>query len=242
MVVDAPGDRHVCFARHGSTYTVLCHVASSRTSPGYSMLCGTILYDPMQHRYGGALSLKLSCHSELVPHACGSSASRCTSLFPRCHIGTVALRRLWRTMSAPRSHVGSKVAVGCCRLLLEIAQVPDAHVRSRWRESSSIGNCSWCSNSKNNSLHCKHLKFCLKQFFGHAIGINVPRSRFLPVKATSDLLLVQVASFLGHFKSIPSIVELDSLKVSGDVWFGAGIVLKVLILCQLVYQLLVLIC
>ncbi|KAJ8492943.1 hypothetical protein OPV22_014664 [Ensete ventricosum] len=97
------------------------------------------------------------------------------------------------------------------------------------------------------------------RFFGHAIGINVPRSRFLPVKATSDLLLVQsdlytlvdgfvirnkartnlenpsielgpefkkVASFLGHFKSIPSIVELDSLKVSGDVWFGAGIVLK----------------
>ncbi|KAK3219856.1 hypothetical protein Dsin_013826 [Dipteronia sinensis] len=29
------------------------------------------------------------------------------------------------------------------------------------------------------------------RFFDHAIGINVPRSRFLPVKATSDLLLVQ---------------------------------------------------
>lgn len=37
----------------------------------------------------------------------------------------------------------------------------------------------------------------------------------------------QVGSFLGRFKSIPSIVELDSLKVSGDVWFGSGIVLKV---------------
>lgn len=36
----------------------------------------------------------------------------------------------------------------------------------------------------------------------------------------------QVASFLGRFKSIPSIVELDSLKVSGDVWFGSGVVLK----------------
>ncbi|MBA0560665.1 hypothetical protein Golob_017549, partial [Gossypium lobatum] len=96
-------------------------------------------------------------------------------------------------------------------------------------------------------------------FFDHAIGINVPRSRFLPVKATSDLLLVQsdlytlvdgfvirnkdranptnpsielgpefkkVGNFLSRFKSIPSIIELDSLKVTGDVWFGAGIVLK----------------
>ncbi|CAI9112967.1 OLC1v1013482C1 [Oldenlandia corymbosa var. corymbosa] len=91
-------------------------------------------------------------------------------------------------------------------------------------------------------------------------GINVPRSRFLPVKATSDLLLVQsdlytlsedgyvvrneartnpanptielgpefkkVGNFLSWFKSIPSIVESDSLKVTGDVWFGAGITLK----------------
>ncbi|KAL3630380.1 UTP--glucose-1-phosphate uridylyltransferase [Castilleja foliolosa] len=97
------------------------------------------------------------------------------------------------------------------------------------------------------------------RFFDHAIGINVPRSRFLPVKQTSDLLLVQsdlytlsdgfvtrnpartnpanpsielgpefkkVASFLGRFKSIPSIIELDSLKVTGDVWFGAGVILK----------------
>ncbi|PWZ32990.1 UTP--glucose-1-phosphate uridylyltransferase [Zea mays] len=100
---------------------------------------------------------------------------------------------------------------------------------------------------------------CGWPFFDHAIGINVPRSRFLPVKATSDLQLVQsdlytlvdgfvtrnsartnpsnpsielgpefkkVGSFLGRFKSIPSIVELDILKVSGDVWFGSGIVLK----------------
>lgn len=97
------------------------------------------------------------------------------------------------------------------------------------------------------------------RFFDHAIGVNVPRSRFLPVKATSDLLLVQsdlytlsdgfvsrnparanpsnpsidlgpefkkVADFLSRFKSIPSIIELDSLKVTGDVWFGAGVTLK----------------
>ncbi|XP_057501687.1 UTP--glucose-1-phosphate uridylyltransferase-like [Actinidia eriantha] len=97
------------------------------------------------------------------------------------------------------------------------------------------------------------------RFFDNAIGINVPRSRFLPVKATSDLLLVQsdlytlndgfvtrnparanpanpsielgpefkkVANFLSRFKTIPSIIELDSLKVTGDVWFGAGVTLK----------------
>ncbi|XP_073006737.1 UTP--glucose-1-phosphate uridylyltransferase-like isoform X2 [Typha latifolia] len=97
------------------------------------------------------------------------------------------------------------------------------------------------------------------RFFEHAIGINVPQSRFLLVKATSDLLLVQsdlytlvdgfvirskarsnpsnpsielgpefkkVGNFLARFKSIPSIVELDRLKASGDVLFGAAIVLK----------------
>ncbi|KAE8660817.1 UTP--glucose-1-phosphate uridylyltransferase [Hibiscus syriacus] len=97
------------------------------------------------------------------------------------------------------------------------------------------------------------------RFFDRAIGINVHRSRFLPVKATSDLLLVQsdlytladgnvsrnsaranpenpsielgpefkkVSNFLSRFKSIPSIIDLDSLSVSGDVWFGANIVLK----------------
>jgi len=30
-----------------------------------------------------------------------------------------------------------------------------------------------------------------KSFFDRVIGVNVPRSRFLPMKATSDLLLVQ---------------------------------------------------
>lgn len=44
----------------------------------------------------------------------------------------------------------------------------------------------------------------------------------------SNFLLQQVGNFLSRFKSIPSIIELDSLKVSGDVWFGAGVTLKVL--------------
>ena len=74
---------------------------------------------------------------------------------------------------------------------------------SGWSESSSAGNSSWCSNqgtAKIPYMHCHIFILQLKitnnilldQFFDHAIGINVPRSRFLPVKATSDLQLVQV--------------------------------------------------
>jgi len=96
--------------------------------------------------------------------------------------------------------------------------------------------------------------------FGGACGMNVPRSRFLPVKKTDDLLLVmsnlyslqagtlamaplrmfpttplvklgpghfaKVKEFLKRFASIPDIVELDHLTVSGDVTFGKGVVLK----------------
>ncbi|KAJ8460277.1 hypothetical protein OPV22_033203 [Ensete ventricosum] len=169
--------------------------------------------------------------------------------------------------------------------LLEIAQVPDAHVN----EFKSIEKFK-IFNTNNLWVNLKAIKRLVEadalkmeiipnpkevdgvkvlqletaagaaiRFFDDAIGINVPRSRFLPVKATSDLLLVQsdlytlvdgfvirnkartnpsnpsielgpefkkVANFLSRFKSIPSIVELDSLKVSGDVWFGEGVVLK----------------
>lgn len=93
------------------------------------------------------------------------------------------------------------------------------------------------------------------------VGINVPRSRFLPVKKTSDLLLVmsnlyhmrngslsmsplrmfpttplvklgdkdfaKVKDFLSRFATIPDILELDHLTVSGDVTFGRNVSLKV---------------
>jgi len=96
--------------------------------------------------------------------------------------------------------------------------------------------------------------------FDNAIGINVPRARFLPVKKSSDLLLVmsnlysldqgalimspkrmfpstplvklgdnhfkKVSSFLARFGSIPDILELDHLTVSGDVTFGRGVSLR----------------
>lgn len=98
--------------------------------------------------------------------------------------------------------------------------------------------------------------------FNEGIGINVPRSRFLPVKKTSDLLLVmsnlytlnggslvmspqrmfpttplvklgdknfsKVKDFLSRFATIPDLLELDHLTVSGDVTFGRGVSLKVI--------------
>ncbi|XP_068334387.1 UTP--glucose-1-phosphate uridylyltransferase [Pyrus communis] len=169
--------------------------------------------------------------------------------------------------------------------LLEIAQVPDQHVNEfKSIEKFKIFNTNnlWVNlkaikrlveadalkmeiipNPKEvdgvKVLQLETAAGAAIRFFNNAIGINVPRSRFLPVKATSDLLLVQsdlytlqdgfvtrnsarknpenptielgpefkkVGSYLSRFKSIPSILELDSLKVSGDVWFGAGVVLK----------------
>lgn len=99
----------------------------------------------------------------------------------------------------------------------------------------------------------------IKNFRG-AMGLNVPRSRFLPVKKTDDLLLVmsnlyrlqrgtlsmsplrqfdttplvklgnshfgKVKDFLKRFGTIPDMLELDHLSVSGDVTFGRGVVLK----------------
>ncbi|XP_064602131.1 UTP--glucose-1-phosphate uridylyltransferase-like isoform X2 [Liolophura sinensis] len=98
----------------------------------------------------------------------------------------------------------------------------------------------------------------IKSFEG-AVGINVPRRRFLPVKTTSDLLVVmsnlyglktgalemspkrsfpsvpltklgthftKVKDFLRRFASIPDMLELDHLTVSGDVTFGKDVSLK----------------
>ncbi|TKY56659.1 UTP--glucose-1-phosphate uridylyltransferase [Spatholobus suberectus] len=169
--------------------------------------------------------------------------------------------------------------------LLEIAQVPDEHVNAfKSIEKFKIFNTNnlWVNlkavkrlveadalkmeiipNPKEvdgvKVLQLETAAGAAIRFFDKAIGINVPRSRFLPVKATSDLLLVQsdlytledgfvtrnkaranpenpsielgpefkkVSNFLDRFKSIPSIVELDSLKVAGNVWFGAGVILK----------------
>lgn len=95
--------------------------------------------------------------------------------------------------------------------------------------------------------------------FPGAVGVTVSRDRFLPVKTTDDLLLVQSDLFVlnkgsltrntarkhselpfiklgGHFTdlqdyqdripSVPGMLDLESLKVEGDVRFGEGVQLK----------------
>lgn len=171
--------------------------------------------------------------------------------------------------------------------LLEIAQVPKVHVdefksvqkfkifntNNLWIKLETIDELVTIGgldmeiivNNKHldNGLDVVQLETAvgsaMKDFEG-AIGINVPRSRFLPVKKTSDLLLVmsnlfslnngslimnplrafptvplvklgenhfsKVRDFLARFASIPDLLELDHLTVSGDVTFGKGVSLK----------------
>ncbi|KAF4851079.1 putative UTP--glucose-1-phosphate uridylyltransferase [Colletotrichum siamense] len=94
--------------------------------------------------------------------------------------------------------------------------------------------------------------------FKNAHGVNVPRRRFLPVKTSSDLMLVKsdlytvkhgqlqmsssrfgdapliklgsdfkkVSDFAKHIPSIPKIIELDHLTITGAVNLGRGVTLK----------------
>ncbi|GLB37550.1 putative UTP-glucose-1-phosphate uridylyltransferase [Lyophyllum shimeji] len=95
--------------------------------------------------------------------------------------------------------------------------------------------------------------------FSNTGAINVPRSRFIPVKNCSDLLLIksdiylmengrlvlnedrmfgtipvielddhfkEIRDFRSRFKSIPSIIDLDHLTVSGNVYFGRDVTLR----------------
>ncbi|KAM0688655.1 UTP-glucose-1-phosphate uridylyltransferase [Conglomerata obtusa] len=98
------------------------------------------------------------------------------------------------------------------------------------------------------------------KYFPKSKGMIVPRTRFLPVKTTSDLFLIQsnlfienkgsliinpkrlyssnpiirligphykdVNKYLERFNSIPDILELDHLTVSGNVRFGRDVILK----------------
>uniref|UniRef100_A0A9J7X7R8 UTP--glucose-1-phosphate uridylyltransferase n=1 Tax=Cyprinus carpio carpio TaxID=630221 RepID=A0A9J7X7R8_CYPCA len=170
--------------------------------------------------------------------------------------------------------------------LLEIAQVPKAHVdefKSVTKFKIFNTNNLWISLSAikrlqeqnamdmeiivnpktiNGGLNVIQLETAVGaaiKCFDNALGINVPRSRFLPVKTTSDLLLVmsnlysleagsltmserrefpttphvklgssftKVQEYLTRFESIPDMLELDHLTVSGDVTFGKQVSLK----------------
>jgi len=171
--------------------------------------------------------------------------------------------------------------------LLEIAQVPKEHVDDfKSVKTFKIFNTNnlWISlpsvkrvvenhtlemevivNEKtiDNGLNVIQLETAVgsaMKCFEGGLGINVPRSRFLPVKKTSDLLLVmsnlyslkngtlemsplrmfpstplvklgdnhfaRVKEFLKRFATIPDLLELDHLTVSGDVTFGRNVSLK----------------
>ncbi|XP_041983123.1 UTP--glucose-1-phosphate uridylyltransferase isoform X2 [Aricia agestis] len=171
--------------------------------------------------------------------------------------------------------------------LLEIAQVPADHVddfksvsqfkffntNNLWASLGAIRrvveqgslNMEIIVNNKSladgvNVIQLETAVGAAMKCFEHGIGVNVPRSRFLPVKKTSDLLLVmsnlyslahgslvmspqrmfpstplvklgdnhfaKVKEFLKRFATIPDLIELDHLTVSGDVTFGRGVSLK----------------
>ncbi|PWN19161.1 UTP--glucose-1-phosphate uridylyltransferase [Microstroma glucosiphilum] len=170
--------------------------------------------------------------------------------------------------------------------LLEVAQVPKEHIEDfKSIKKFQIFNCNslWINLKaikrviSNDELDLEIIvnnkelgsgeaviqletacAAAIKHFRG-AKGVNVPRSRFLPVKACSDLLLIQsdlyhlqhgslmmsekrlfgqtpvvklgdtfkkVSNYQRRFKSIPIIIELDHLTVSGDVVFGRGVQLR----------------
>merc|ERR1711915_1152485 len=171
--------------------------------------------------------------------------------------------------------------------LLEVAQVPKEHeedfksvkkfnvfnTNNLWMNLASVQrivdentlDMEIIVNPKtlDNGLNVYQLETAVgaaMKCFENAVGINVPRARFLPVKKSSDLLLVmsnlysldhgalimspkrmfpstplvklgdnhfkKVSAFLSRFGSIPDMLELDHITVSGDVTFGRGVSLR----------------
>ncbi|KAI8882145.1 UTP--glucose-1-phosphate uridylyltransferase [Backusella circina FSU 941] len=170
--------------------------------------------------------------------------------------------------------------------LLEIAQVPDEHVEdfksikkfkifntnNLWINLKAIKRImdeeamelEIIENNKTTPEGEKVIQLetavgAAIKHFSNAHGVNVPRTRFLPVKSTSDLFLVtsnlyslihgrlevnpdrmfsnvpliklgdhfkKVNDFLTRFKTIPHILELDHLTVTGDVSFGSKVELR----------------
>ncbi|KAL7009079.1 UTP-glucose-1-phosphate uridylyltransferase [Cystobasidiomycetes sp. EMM_F5] len=170
--------------------------------------------------------------------------------------------------------------------LLEIAQVPSAHVEdfksvrkfkifntnNIWLNLRAIKRVmdgegmdleiivnNKVTDSGEAVLQLETAVGAAIKHFHNAHGINVPRSRFLPVKSCSDLLLItsnlytlqhgclemnpnrmfgstpviklgdqfkKVANYQKRFKTIPELLELDHLTVSGDVNFGRHVVLR----------------
>ncbi|XP_011086724.1 UTP--glucose-1-phosphate uridylyltransferase [Sesamum indicum] len=136
--------------------------------------------------------------------------------------------------------------------------IPVLMLKKNWKFIDTV----WMSiNSIENLVERRVAKenLTISKLFDQYFALSVPKSRYLPVEATSELFLLQsdlytftegnltrnparenpadpsielgpqfenVNDFHRRFKSIPSVLGLDSLKVTGDVWFGSGITLK----------------
>jgi hypothetical protein len=94
---------------------------------------------------------------------------------------------------------------------------------SQWRTRHSVGDRYWCRHQalqvgcaspfRATCRSCRLISPLL--FHRNAIGVNVPRSRFLPVKSCSDLLLIKSSLYtLQHGK----------LTMVSGLWVGPFIV------------------
>lgn len=144
----------------------------------------------------------------------------------------------------------------------EAKEVPSHEGKYESKENLKFTDTIWVStNSIERLMHRRSLNesSTISEFFDQASAISVPKSRYLPVEATSNLLLYQsdlytfdegiptrssaranpadplielgpefaeVSDFHSRFKSMPCIIELDRLEVTGDVWFGSDVTLK----------------
>ncbi|KAF2544578.1 hypothetical protein F2Q68_00033263 [Brassica cretica] len=113
--------------------------------------------------------------------------------------------------------------------LLEIAQVPDEHFFDN-AIGVNVPQLTVLASEGNFRLAARPV-FILPQSDLYTLVdgfVTRNSARTNPSNPSIELgpEFKKVSNFLSRFKSIPSIVELDSLKVSGDVSFGSPVVLK----------------
>ncbi|KAL6124631.1 hypothetical protein ACLB2K_077143 [Fragaria x ananassa] len=88
----------------------------------------------------------------------------------------------------------------------------------------SVPNSQFLSMKKTSDLLL--LKSNLYTYDEGVVVRNIARTN--PANPVIELgpEFEKVSDLLSRFKSMPDIIDLDSLNVTGDVWFGAGITLK----------------
>ncbi|WJX36337.1 UTP--glucose-1-phosphate uridylyltransferase [Trifolium repens] len=207
---------------------------------------------------GGTLDLLLSQGKEYI--LVMKSDNVATIVDPNI-INHLMINAIDYCMEVTPSHSFNLILTPMNFKLQEIARNQDKHLKDRFKLIDTTN--MWVSLRAIKRLidtnRLKPKKPSISKFFDNVIGVSTPESRFLPLDATSDLLLLQsdlytcragvlsrnparsnplnpvidlgpefekIGDFQSRFKSIPSIIGLDSLTVRGDVWFGANITLK----------------